>query len=102
MKRLEVDVLCEGNLAIVNMPGAQFPALVVPGDFLNVLWGSSESIVASLGHGSASEAATEAGRLVETLRAIRSHYIRSLADNQIVPPFQPIDADGRPLPEVGD
>lgn len=99
MKRVEIDVLCEGSAAVVKMPGAQVPGLVVPGDFLNVLWGSSESVLAMLGHGSTKEASDEAERLAETLRAVRGHYIRALANNQMTPPFPLIDATGQPISE---
>jgi hypothetical protein len=88
MKRLEVDVLHEGNAAIVKMPGSAAPGLVVPGDFLNVLWGSAESVLHMLERGTPKAASDEAGRLAETLRAVRNHYIRVLAENQTDPPFR--------------
>jgi len=89
MKQMPIEVYSETpNLAVVKLPGKQFPGLVIPGDALHVLWGSAESFLNMARRGSTEQAIGEAERLAETLGALLNQYARVLTEHQIELPFR--------------
>lgn len=88
MKRMELEVFSDAtNLAVVRMPGRQFPGLVMQGDSLASLASSIRAASEALAAGNIAEAGDELQNLSEEIDTYLRAYESVLASVQMKPPY---------------
>jgi hypothetical protein len=88
MEKIEIEVYTQAsNLAIVRMPGRQFPSVVVQGDSLNILYGLAVSILNRAEVTSDTELIDEAKELTQLLAGRLQFYESTLQKHGISLPY---------------
>jgi NAD(P)-dependent dehydrogenase (short-subunit alcohol dehydrogenase family) len=86
----------DGNLAVIHLPGREFPAIAVQGDTFHTLVAQAEEILAALAAADArGDIVDGVDDLVTRLRAVRAFYEDVLRDAGIARPYtRPPDPAG--------
>lgn len=88
MRRIEVEILSDAiNNAVVKLPYRQFPAVLVPGDSLEIMYGLAEELRMLCEDQGTEEMLDIATELVNTLKSRLIIYEESLKANGLRLPY---------------